>query len=108
MDIKKEWNACIAKFLDTIFGIDVQQALTPEVLGYKVNERFYSSLNDHWRDWCLVASERSALGAVPPDDQLAAFGAAVEKAHDLEDFTRLVNRSGEADAGAPMFTSQMK
>ena len=64
---------------DTIFGIDVQQALTPEVLGYKVNERFYSSLNDHWRDWCLVASERSALGAVPPDDQLAAFGAAVEK-----------------------------
>tara|TARA_R110000868_G_scaffold199758_2_gene446780 strand:+ start:334148 stop:335854 length:1707 start_codon:yes stop_codon:yes gene_type:complete len=37
-----------------------------------------------------------------------AFGAAVEKAHDLEDFTRLVNRSGEADAGAPMFTSQMK
>merc|ERR1719171_3347734 len=51
---------------DTIFGIDVQQALTPEVLGYKVNERFYSSLNDHWRDWCLVASERSALGVVLP------------------------------------------
>ena len=43
---------------DTIFGIDVQQALTPEVLGYKVTKRFYSSLNDHWRDWCLVASER--------------------------------------------------
>ena len=43
---------------DTIFGIGVQRALAPEVLGYKVNERFYSSLNDHWRDWCLVASER--------------------------------------------------
>lgn len=36
-----------------------------------------------------------------------SFGAAVEKAQDLEDFKRLVNRSGEADAGAPMFSSQM-
>ena len=36
-----------------------------------------------------------------------SFGAAVEKAQDLEDFKRLVNRSGEADAGAPTFSSQM-
>merc|ERR1719393_574694 len=65
---------------DLIFGIDVRQALTPEVLGYRVNERFYASLNDHWRDWCAVASERSGLGGLaPPENELAAFGAAVEK-----------------------------
>jgi hypothetical protein len=65
---------------DLIFGIDVRQPLTPEVLGFRVNERFYASLNDHWRDWCAVASERSGLGGLaPPENELAAFGAAVEK-----------------------------
>lgn len=64
---------------DLIFGIDVQSNLTPELLSYKVNERFYASLNDHWQDWCAVLTERSDLGMAPPEADLAAFGAAVEK-----------------------------
>lgn len=64
---------------DLIFGIDVQSNLTPELLSYKVNERFYASLNDHWQDWCAVLTERSELGVAPPEADLAAFGAAVEK-----------------------------
>ena len=81
---------------DVVFGIDLSDAatLTPQVLGYRVGERFGASVGDHWQDWCEVAAEREgrrrplaagegeaegAASSFLTPEESALYGAALER-----------------------------
>ena len=91
---------------DEVFGIDLSDAatLTPQVLSYRVGERFAESAADHWRDWCAVATAREARrgpsGELLTTGEAALYGAALEKLRGRIDFDAVSSAAFAAEVAA--------